>query len=497
MSLATLYSRGNVGIDAPLVTIEVHIASGLPTFHIVGLPEAAVRESRDRVRSAIVNSQFEFPCRRIIVNLAPADLPKEGGRFDLPIALGILAASQQIPMESLRAYEFAGELALDGEIRPVKALLPFALATLDAERRLVIPAAQTLPKLAGLEAYVAQHLLQVCAYLRGKISLPSCEATPSARLSADVPHTPDLADVLGQYAARRALEVAASGEHSLLLSGSPGAGKTLMASCLPALLPAPTEAESLAIAKIYALFEPQLTLSWGERPYRAPHHTASTAAVVGGGHPPIPGEISLAHHGVLFLDELPEFCRSVLEALREPLESSVITISRSGYQVQYPAQFQLIAAMNPCPCGYAGDPSGRCDCAPQQIKRYQARLSGPLFDRIDLHVTVQRQSLMQAFSTQKDNLPESSAAVQARVSRARVRQHHRQGRSNARLDTAAMAEHCYLASALEREWLTLGDQLELSMRTLQRLRRVARTIADLAESTNIEQSHLQEALCYR
>ena len=386
MSLALVNSRARAGVSAPPVRVEVHLSGGLPSTQIVGLPEAAVRESRDRVRAAILCAQFEFPTRRITVNLAPADLPKDGGRFDLPIALGILAASGQIRRESLADYEFLGELSLTGELRAVDGVLPAALAVAASGRTLVVPEPSGAEAALARQghAFTGRTLLEVCALLEGRKALPAAVAPPP------LPSTvPDMADVRGQAHARRALEVAAAGGHHLLLIGSPGCGKTLLASRLPGLLPEAGEEEALESAAIASVSGRGLDPSrWRQRPYRSPHHTASAVALVGGGAQPRPGEISLAHHGVLFLDELPEFPRAALEALREPLENGRITISRAARQASFPARFQLIAAMNPCPCGYLGHPTRACRDTPDQIARYQSKLSGPLLDRIDLHVEV-------------------------------------------------------------------------------------------------------------
>ncbi|MFC5570955.1 YifB family Mg chelatase-like AAA ATPase [Lysobacter yangpyeongensis] len=493
MNLALVHSRARTGVRAPAVRVEVHLAGGLPRFSLVGLPEAAVREAKDRVRAAITCAQFEFPARVITVNLAPADLPKEGGRFDLPIALGILAASGQVPLEALQDCEFVGELGLTGELRAVDGVLPAALAAAQAGRRLIVPEGN------GAEAALASHvvvhtartLLEVCAMLAGRKPLPAAQPMPVRRAA-----TVDLADVRGQAHARRALEIAAAGGHHLLLVGPPGCGKTLLASRLPGLLPEASEDEALETAAIASVSGRGLDPSrWRERPFRAPHHTASAVALVGGGGEPRPGEISLAHHGVLFLDELPEWDRRALEVLREPLESGVVTISRAARQNEFPARFQLVAAMNPCPCGWAGDASGRCRCNPEAVRRYRARISGPLLDRIDLHVDVPRLPPAEL----RPDLPmgESSADVRARVIHARERQLARAGRINARLDQAQTQASCRLAPHDQLLLERAVDALHLSARSIHRILRVARTIADLDGAPQILSPHLTEALGYR
>lgn len=491
MSLAVVHSRAQLGVRAPLVRVEAHIANGLPCLSIVGLPETAVRESKDRVRSALINSGFEFPAKRITINLAPADLPKQGGRYDLAIALGILAASVQIPREPLAAYEFVAELALGGDIRPVRGVLTSALAASDDARVLVCA-----PGNAGEAALadagnvrVAQHLLEVCKHLQDEATLPCAEtAAPSDTL----PY-PDLGDVRGQPHARRALEVAAAGMHSLLLVGPPGTGKTLLASRLPGLLPELGPREALETAAVNSIsrqgFEPR---QWRRRPFRSPHHTASAAALAGGGSHPQPGEISLAHNGVLFLDELPEFKRHVLEVLREPLETGRVSISRAAHQAEFPARFQLAAAMNPCPCGYHGDPDGRCRCTPDQIARYRGRISGPLLDRIDMQIEMPRIP----WRDLQAGGGEHSAAVRNRVSVARALQQQR-GMLNAELTLHGLERHCTLAVSEQRSLEKAVDRFRLSPRAVHRILKVARTIADLAHSERIDAGHLHEAIAYR
>lgn len=493
MTLAVTYSRAQVGMSAPCVTVESHLSNGLPSLTLVGLPETAVREAKDRVRSAIINSQFEFPARRITLNLAPADLPKEGGRFDLAIALGILASSGQIPVDPLNKVECLGELALSGHLRPVRGVLPAALEVRAAGRALIVPIenAEEASLAKGLTVYGVAHLLDIVGHFTGQQPLAPYQA--KGLLTPPLPY-PDLADVQGQLAAKRALLIAACGGHNVLFSGPPGTGKTLLASRLPGILPHLTEQEALEVAAIYSIASLQALTQWPQRPFRAPHHTSSAAALVGGGSHPQPGEVTLAHNGVLFLDELTEFDRRVLEVLREPLENHQIMVARAKEKVLFPAKFQLVAAMNPCPCGYMGDTSKVCRCTPEQVQRYRNKLSGPLLDRIDLHVTVTRESLNLSAST-LSNLTTKQAAKQ--VAEVRAIQQQRQGCVNAYLDIKKLAQHCLL-TAKDQAWFEqAGDKLGLSLRALHRCLRVARTLADMQQQDIVNRAHLAEVLHYR
>ena len=514
MSFAQVYTRSVVGLHAPQVIIEVHLSQGLPALTIVGLPAAAVRESKDRVRSAILNSGFQFPNRRLTINLAPADLPKDGARLDLPIAIGILAASGQLEPEVLSGFEFIGELALNGELRQVSGSLAVARAmkaeslvakptTADEQaphqlRQLIVPIdnGAEASRVDGVEILGAQSLKAVCGHLQSladpSVTTERLEIVMPSPAQQHAGYKVDLADVKGQHHARRALEIAAAGGHSLLFTGPPGSGKTLMASRLPTILPDLSDEDALEVASTYSVADSDY--DYGTRPFRQVHHTISAVALVGGGSRPKPGEITLANKGVLFLDELPEFDRSVLEVLRQPLEAKQITISRANSQMTFPANFQLVAAMNPCPCGYDGDGSGRCRCRPEQIKRYQDKLSGPLLDRIDLHITVPALLIADLQNVQAG---ETSEQVRTRVSAAHKRQLIRQKKVNNELSPSEIDKYIKLGEG-EQQLLQMAQQrLNLSARGYHRVLRVARTIADLADSIDITSVHVSEALSYR
>jgi len=494
VALATVYSRAQLGVEAPPVSVEVDIANGIPNLRIVGLPETAVKESKDRVRAALKNARLDFHDRKITVSLAPADLPKEGGRFDLPIALGILVASGMLKQSQLDQYEFVGELSLGGILRPVRGVLPAVLQADACGRQAIVPTGNGPEAALASDAGVlcASSLLEVVAFLDGKESLEA----PVANDILSFNLYPDLGTVYGQQHARRALELAAAGGHNLLMCGPPGCGKTLLASCLPGILPPMQDGEALETAIITSLGSQNLDISrWKQRSFRSPHHTVSGVALAGGGSRPRPGEISLAHNGVLFLDELPEFDRRALEVLREPMESGQIVISRAVQQAKFPASFQLIAAMNPCPCGYSGDKSGRCHCPADRIYRYRSRISGPLLDRIDIHINIPRISI--GILYRQDSKPESSRAVRKRVISARNRQVIRSDVTNARMTHDQIKTACALDPEC-RELLEQADErLKLSARAHHGILKVARTISDLDKSDAIELPHLGEALTYR
>jgi magnesium chelatase family protein len=496
MNLAHVFSRAQEGVTATEVSVEVHITNGLPALSIVGLPEAAVKESKDRVRAALINSQFDFPGRRITINLAPADLPKEGGRFDLPVAMGILAASGQIPAEVLQQYEFIGELSLGGELRPVRGVLPMSMACKQSRRKLICPVenADEAALVSDTCVLPARHLLDVCAHLTGSKILERINLSDRKNNPTDID---DMRDVNGQQHAKRALEIAAAGGHSLLMIGPPGTGKTMLSSRLPGILPDMSEDEALESAAIASISSNGLqTNNWKKRPFRAPHHTASGVALVGGGSYPRPGEISLAHNGVMFLDELPEFDRKVLEVLREPMESGRIIISRAARQAEFPARFQLLAAMNPCPCGYLGDAQGKCHCSADQVQRYRQKISGPLMDRIDMHIIVPALPIRE-LRQQHNQDNESSQLIRKRVEQARNIQIQRHGRINAHLATSDIKDSCRLDKADQQLLENAMTRFGLSMRAYNKILKLSRTIADLDGKQSITTSHLGEALSYR
>jgi len=498
MDVARIMSRAQVGLLAPLVHVEVHLASGLPTFSIVGLAATTVKESKERVRSAILNSKFQFPAGRITVNLAPADVPKEGGRYDLPIALGILIASEQLklPNESgtVHRVEIYGELALSGEIKPVGGMLLPALHATQARNEMIVSRedAEEACVAKGCRVRSATTLLEVVKHLtREEVLAPYEKRAMLAELPP--PASRDLRDIRGQLQAKRALAIAAAGDHSLLMIGPPGSGKSMLAQRLPDLLPPLTDSEALEVATIASASTAGFDhRTFGRRPFRAPHHTTSVHALVGGGSRARPGEISLAHRGVLFLDELPEFERRALEALREPLETGVVAVSRVAMQAEYPAEFQLVAAMNPCPCGYRGDPTGRCECSPGRIEMYRARVSGPLLDRIDLRIEVPAPSPQELAASVPAG--DSTAEAAEKVADARSRQLARAGKLNSRLSVAELSIFCRLDAEGERVFWQSQAKLGLSARSYHHTLRVARTVADLDGSTAIEARHVAEAL---
>lgn len=496
MSLAIIHTRIHVGVQAQPVSVEIHLANGLPAFSIVGLPEKAVQESRERVRAAIANSQFEFPSRRITVNLAPADLPKEGGGFDLPIAIGILVASGQVSGNNIDDYEFIGELALSGKIRPARGMLPVAIGCQQAGKQLIFPTGNQheVSLLTNFAAYPCNHLLAVTAHLNKVASLDLLKTSPLENLQTK---HPDLADIRGQPQAKRALQIAAAGRHSLLMVGPPGSGKSMLAHRLPGILPPMSDQQALETAVVHSIssqgFLPE---TWKIPPFRSPHHSASSAALVGGGSIPRPGEISLAHNGVLFLDELTEFDRRTLDFLREPMENGYISLSRVAQKNEYPANFQLIAAMNPCPCGYLGDEKRACGtCTIEQIKRYQGKVSGPVMDRIDMHIEVPAIPADQLIHSDRHVI--DSHAVRKLVSRTRDIQLNRQEKFNSELSGKELEQLALLDKNGQMLIQQSIDKLGLSARAYHRILRISRTIADLSESETIQMEHVAEAISYR
>lgn len=496
MSVAVVYSRGSAGLHAPLVHVEAHLSPGLPQFAIVGLPETAVKESKDRVRSAILQAGCKFPRKRITINLAPADLPKEGGRFDLPIAISILLASEQIHCPNIRQYEFAGELALGGELRRTHGILPFALATQRDGRELIVasPNANEAALVDNLNVYSMENLIAVCQHICGHdVIAPTSSSQPTLEIQ-DI-NAPCLSEVSGQQHAKRALEVAAAGHHSLIMIGPPGTGKTMLASRFSTLLPPLTAKEAIEVAAISSISRGGFDNDrFKQRPFRRPHHTASPVSLVGGGRHPKPGEISLAHLGILFLDELPEFDRKVLEVLREPLESGVVHLSRAQGQAEYPARCLLVAAMNPCPCGYLGDTLRVCSCSEEQVKRYRHKISGPLLDRIDLHLEVPRLAKGQLSQTTEE---ESSATVRKRVIQARNKQLQRTEYTNALYGPKDIKQFCKLEPSSQNLLDTAMEKLGLSARAYHRILKVARTIADLENEESIQTPYIAEAIQFR
>lgn len=502
MSLAIVYTRANQGVDAPLVTVETHLSNGLPALNMVGLPETAVKESRERVRSAILNAGLEFPARRITINMAPADIPKSGGRYDLAIALSILAASGQIPSEKLANSEILGELALAGEVRSVQGVLPAVIAARDSGRSLLVPAgdAKEAMLVSGSTVYAVSSLQQACQHFMDKPLTPLVTDTGEMAQLAASDVLNELQDIRGQHLAKRALVIAAAGRHNMLMVGPPGTGKTMLANTLSGLLPVLTESQALEVAAICSVAgEPVDTARWKTPPFRSPHHSASSVAMVGGGRHLTPGEVTRAHTGVLFMDELTEFKRHVLESLREPLEAGVVTISRADYRVTFPARFQLIAAMNPCPCGYHGDAMGQCRCTPERISRYLEKISGPLLDRIDIQIEVPRldfRELMKGNSDSHEN-PQGSAHLRNKVAACHAVQLARNGCLNSALGAADLQQVCELSNDCEKLLQQIVEKMRLSARACHRLVKLSRTIADFEGSKRIQTAHIAEAAAYR
>ena len=494
MNLAKIYSRAGVGLDAPRVTIEAHISSGLPTFVVVGLPETTVKESKERVRSAIINSNFKFPSGRITISLAPANLPKKGGRYDLPIAISILIASGQITLtKDIQNIEFYGELGLDGLLNPIDGLFPSVLQASYQNNEVIIPSFsdKKLAIIKSININLANNLLEVCSFLSSNASLPLLQKY----IAPVIEYKVDLTEVKGQFLAKRALEIAASGGHNLLFFGTPGAGKTMLAERMTTIMPPLEFSQSLEVMAVYSVANKNFDLSIGQRPFRSPHHLASAVALVGGGANPKPGEISLAHHGILFLDEFPEFSRTVLEVLRQPLESGIVNISRAKRQVSYPANFQLIAAQNPCPCGYFGDNSNRCHCTSEQITKYKNKVSGPLLDRIDLKLNIQAVDKKEILTNNTSS--ESSKQVRDRVIKAYNIQIQRQGKFNSSLSGKELESIVQLNQSQKQIMADYIDKLNLSARAFVKVLKVARTVADLDNSKGILDAHLFEALSYQ